>query len=197
MGGDGRPGYQNKKERLDRGPKDNNARNSFEKHALTHAYMICREKAHVPEAIIADMKRYVELYKHLEWFGYGTLNCRLMNDTPVSSPPRFGRVSEAELARFSDAVIQKARFDVSSIDAERPKLTARALDGTILEITHRPHKEHYKDQHRINGKPVPYDKFPHFGNAWVNQALGGDQLVIRHKGATLSYDFRNWTRTGS
>lgn len=106
-----------------------------------------------------------------------------------------GGGSETELARFSDTVIQKSRFDVSSIDAERPKLTARALDGTILEITHRPHKEPYKDQHRINGKAVPYDKFPHFGNPWLNQPLGDDKLVIRHKGAELSYDFLAWSRS--
>ena len=108
-----------------------------------------------------------------------------------------GGGADAELARFSDEVIQKVRFDASSIDAPRPKLTVRTLDGTILEINHRPHKEPYKDQHRINGRTVPYDKFPHFGNPWVNQALGGDKLVIRHGGSVLSYDFGSWSRTGS
>jgi hypothetical protein len=72
--------YQKSKARLDKRATDNNARNPFEKHALIHAYVICRDKQAIPEAIIADMKRHVELYKHKEWFGYGALNYRLMND---------------------------------------------------------------------------------------------------------------------
>lgn len=72
--------YLSSKTRLDANPKDNNARNPFEKHALIHAYLICRDKATIPQAIIGVMKQYVALYKHREWFGYGALNYRVMND---------------------------------------------------------------------------------------------------------------------
>ena len=72
--------YQNSKGRLDANPKDNNARNPFEKHALIHAYLLCKDKTEIPPAIIEEMKKYVALYKHLKWFGYGALNYRLMND---------------------------------------------------------------------------------------------------------------------
>jgi hypothetical protein len=105
-----------------------------------------------------------------------------------------GGGTDAELARFSDAVIRKARFDTTALDAPRPKITARALDGSILEITHRPHKEPYKDQHRINGRPVDYTAFPLFGNPWVNQVLGGERLAIRHGVTTLIYDFGQWAK---
>lgn len=72
--------YQSSKSRLEKNPKDNNARNPFEKHALIHAYVICRDKAAIPPGIIEAMRNYVALYKHREWFGYGALNYKLMND---------------------------------------------------------------------------------------------------------------------
>ena len=107
-----------------------------------------------------------------------------------------GGGTDAELARFAEAVILKARFDTSAIDAPRPKLIARTLDGSILEIVHRPHKEPYTAQHLINGKPADYQKFPLFGNPWVTQALGADRLEIRHGDSRLVYDFTTWNRTG-
>lgn len=133
-------------------------------------------------------------------------NCDVLRSEPrnngwilqtAPSAEYAGGGTDAELMHFADSVILKVRFDTTAIDAPRPKITARALDGTILEITHRPHKESYKDQHRINGKAVDYQKFPLFGNPWVSQVLGGDRLEIRHGGNRLVYDFTSWTRTGS
>jgi hypothetical protein len=72
--------YQASKKRLEVNPKDNNARNPFEKHALIHSYMICRDKISLPQPTIDLMKSYVSLYKHKNWFGYGALNYKLMND---------------------------------------------------------------------------------------------------------------------
>ncbi len=72
--------YADSKARLEKDPKDNNARNPFEKHALIHAYMVCRDRAEIPASIVDEMKRYVGLYKHRAWFGYGALNYRVMND---------------------------------------------------------------------------------------------------------------------
>jgi hypothetical protein len=54
--------------------------NPFEKIALIHGWMICRDKATFPPDLIDAMKKYVELYKHKRWIGYGALNYRLMND---------------------------------------------------------------------------------------------------------------------
>jgi len=72
--------YKSSKTRLEANPKDDNARNPFEKHALIHSYLICRDKAAIPPALVEEMKRYCALYKHRAWFGYGALNYRLMND---------------------------------------------------------------------------------------------------------------------
>ena len=45
--------YQKSKARLDKWASDNNARNPFEKHALIHAYVICRDRQAIPSARIA------------------------------------------------------------------------------------------------------------------------------------------------
>jgi len=72
--------YNNSRKRLEANPKDNNARNPFEKHALIHAYLVCKDKVSIPTSLVEEMKKYVALYKHREWIGYGALNYRLMND---------------------------------------------------------------------------------------------------------------------
>ena len=56
----------------------------FNKHALVHAWMLCRGSPHLPAAeaarIIAATKEYVCRYGHREWRGYGALNFRLLSD---------------------------------------------------------------------------------------------------------------------
>lgn len=56
----------------------------FNKHALVHAWMLCRTSPHLPaEAaarIAAATKDYVCRYGHRQWKGYGALNYRLMSD---------------------------------------------------------------------------------------------------------------------
>lgn len=56
----------------------------FNKHALVHAWMLCRASPHVPPdtaaKIAAATKEYVCRYGHREWRGYGALNFRLMSD---------------------------------------------------------------------------------------------------------------------
>jgi hypothetical protein len=102
---------------------------------------------------------------------------------------------DAELQRFSQAVLEKSRIDASGINRETPQFSYRSLAGNTLDITFRPHKVNYSGQHKIDGKPVDYMKYPLFGNPWVQQTLGGDKLVIRHAGDSLSYDFAKWART--
>ncbi len=63
-----------------RNPKDGHAFNPFEKHALIHCYMLCRDKVAVPQSIADAMKSYVGLYHHRVWSGYGADNYRLMGD---------------------------------------------------------------------------------------------------------------------
>jgi hypothetical protein len=56
----------------------------FNKHALMHAWMLCRESPHLAAdmkpRIAAATRDYVCRYGHREWRGYGALNFRLMSD---------------------------------------------------------------------------------------------------------------------
>ncbi len=50
----------------------------FDKHALVHTWLICRDD--MPAALTAKIKAYVALWRHREWKGYGAMNYRLMMD---------------------------------------------------------------------------------------------------------------------
>ncbi len=114
--------YQKSKARLDKDPKDSNARNPFEKHALIHAYVLCRDKVEIPNETVAEMKKYVALYKHRQWFGYGALNYRLMNDG----------------AGFIAAELWPDLRDADGLNADGIKAaTKERLLGYFEEIVHR------------------------------------------------------------
>ena len=66
--------------KLKANPNDGHARDPFEKHAFVHAYALCKDKVAFSEETLLNMKKYVCLYKHKKWLGYGALNYRLMND---------------------------------------------------------------------------------------------------------------------
>jgi hypothetical protein len=119
----------------------------------------------------------------------------ILETSPVASFAGGG--VDAELERFSQAVLEKTRLDASGIESDIPHFTYRSLAGNTLDITFRPHETEYSGQHKIDGKPVDYMSYPHFGNPWVQQVLGGDKLEIRHGGKSLSYDFAKWMRTES
>lgn len=102
---------------------------------------------------------------------------------------------DAELGRFAEAVLTKTKLDTAGMSGVNPRFTYRSLDGHLLDLTYRAHKESYSTQHKIDGKPVDYTSYPLFGNQWVNQPLNGETLKLQYKGKTLTYDFKNWTRT--
>lgn len=104
---------------------------------------------------------------------------------------------DAELDRFSRAILDKTRLDRSQIDSDTPRLTYQSLDGSRMEIIHRPHRQPYQDHHRIQGKTVDYPSYPHFGNPWVHQPFGSELLSITHGKKSLKYDFKRWSRTES
>ncbi len=102
---------------------------------------------------------------------------------------------DAELDRFAAAVAAKTRIDASSLTDPAPRLRYTALSGHTLDLTYRPHGKPYADQNKIDGQPVDYRAFPLLGNPWVEQAVGGDALTVRHGGQSLVYDFKAWTRS--
>ena len=92
-------------------------------------------------------------------------------------------------------MLTKTKLDTAGMSGANPRFTYRSLDGHLLDLTYRAHKEAYSTQHKIDGKPVDYTSYPLFGNQWVNQPLNGETLKLQYKGKTLTYDFKNWTRT--
>jgi len=104
---------------------------------------------------------------------------------------------DAELTKFANAVLTGTKLDTSKFNAATPRFSYRSLTGHILDITYRAHKEAYNSQHLIDGQPVDYKAFPLFGNPWVTQPFGGDKLTVAHGRKTLTYDFKNWTRSES
>lgn len=104
---------------------------------------------------------------------------------------------DAELKRFSQAVLEKSKLDASGIHSSPPRFTYRSITGHTLDITYRPHKLEESGQHKIDGKSVNYSTYPLFGNPWVQQPLGADTLQIHHGGKTLVYDFVKWTKSES
>ena len=104
---------------------------------------------------------------------------------------------DAELDRFTTAVLKKTKLNASGISLDNPRFTYDSLAGHTLDITYRPHKTAYSGQHKIDGKSVDYMSYPHFGNPWVQQSLGGDKLKIRYGGKNLVYDYVQWSKTDS
>lgn len=65
-------------DRLKKDPKDMNALDPFDQHALVNGYAICPEK--IPAATAAKIKTFMALWRYKNWQGFGSLNYRLMRD---------------------------------------------------------------------------------------------------------------------
>lgn len=114
--------YQSSKTHLLANPNDGHARNPFEKHALIHTYLVCKEKTAIPQSLVDLMKGYVALYKHKDWIGYGALNYRLMNDG----------------SGFLAAELWPDLVDADGLNAEQIKAATKArLLGYFEQIVHR------------------------------------------------------------
>lgn len=106
--------------RLKADPKDGNALDPFDKHALINGWLIAPDRFPAP-ALVA-MKRFVALHAHKEWRGYGAMNYRVMKDGS-------GYIA-AE--RWPDLV------DADGLDAAAIKAaTGRRMFSYFDEITHR------------------------------------------------------------
>jgi len=110
--------------------------------------------------------------------------------------PFAGGGTDAELARFADAVLAKTKIDSTGVDQEVPTLKYTDLNGHTLDFTYVPHAVPYTDQSKVDGKPIDYRSWPMFDNQWVHQEAGSPILTIKHGGKTLSYDFSKWEKTG-
>ncbi len=111
--------------------------------------------------------------------------------------PFAGGGADAELDRFANEVLTKTKIDASGVDQDVPVLKYTGLNGRTLDFTYVPHGVPYKDQSKVNGKPIDYYAYPLFSNQWVRQDAGSPVLLIKHGGKTLTYDFSKWSKTES
>ncbi len=65
-------------DRLKKDPKDMNALDPFDQHALVNGFAICPEK--IPAETAAKIRSFMALWRYKDWQGFGSLNYRLMRD---------------------------------------------------------------------------------------------------------------------
>jgi hypothetical protein len=63
---------------LSKNQQDTHALDPFDKHALVHTWILCRDQ--IPAATTEKIRGYVALWHHRVWKGYGAMNYRLMED---------------------------------------------------------------------------------------------------------------------
>jgi hypothetical protein len=97
------------------------------------------------------------------------------------------------LSKFAEEILKHTKIYNETWDNEAPSFSYKNLDGDRMDIRYRPHGQAYQDQHKINGNPVLYNKFPLLGNSWVWQELGGNILKIKTQEQSLTYDFSKWS----
>jgi len=103
--------------------------------------------------------------------------------------PFAGGGVDAELERFMQAVITKVKVDASQMNATKPLLRVTTLKGDQMECVYLSHKEPYKGENKINGKPIDYAAWPMLHNPWVHQEVGQGILTLTHDGKRVTYDF--------
>jgi len=108
--------------------------------------------------------------------------------------PFAGGGVDAELNRFADAVLAKAKVDATGLNSTNLRLRYTSLTGHTLDLTWLPHKARYAGQSKVDGVAVDYSAWPELKNPWVFQQTNNPNLTITIGGQRLEYDFANWTR---
>ena len=109
--------------------------------------------------------------------------------------PFAGGGVDAELNRFADAVLAKAKVDATGLISTNPRLRYTSLTGHTLDLAWLPHKARYAGQSKVDGVAVDYPAWPELKNPWVFQQTNSPILTVTIGGEKLEYDFANWTRT--
>lgn len=87
-------------------------------------------------------------------------NAWVLETSPVK--PFAGGGAEAEIGRFSAAVIQRTRFE-PDLTADPPKLAFTNMQRRKLEIEWHPPSKTTRGVCKIDGKPVAFDNYPNLG----------------------------------
>jgi hypothetical protein len=99
---------------------------------------------------------------------------------------------DAELNRFADAVLHKAKIETAALTDGAPHIVYRSLTNHMLDLTWITHKTPDAEQ-QIDGKPVDYASWKLFDSPWVQQELNSPLLRLRLGSRELTYDFARWT----
>lgn len=93
---------------------------------------------------------------------------------------------QAELRRFSEAVLNQTQVDASALDSAMPAVTYMALTGDIVHIT-------YDGERSVNGEEIRYDQWPLLGNPFMHSAIDSGVMALSHQGQTAVWDYTEWT----
>jgi hypothetical protein len=115
----------------------------------------------------------------------------ILETSPLA--PFAGGGTDAELAKFGDALLSKTKFTAST-DASPPKLTFTNLRSHTLSLRWKPAEPMVKDECLVDGKPVRYDLFPLLKTTGAHHPNGG-MLSLESGGRMRRYDFKKWTIT--
>jgi hypothetical protein len=110
--------------------------------------------------------------------------------------PFAGGGTDAELTRFADAVCAANRltFDLSGAT---PTAAYRTLSGRTLSMAYAHPWAGVTDNHRVDGRPIEYGRFPLMGSPWVSQEVDSPRLTVKVDGRELEYDFDRWISSGA
>jgi hypothetical protein len=112
----------------------------------------------------------------------------ILETSPVA--PFAGGGEEAELQRFSDAVLTRTEIG-GDVRKERPQLVFKNLKGHQLDLTWKPLIDRLQGECKLNGKAVDYGKFPLLKAPGVSQESGGP-MKIQAGSRSRVWDFKNW-----
>lgn len=107
--------------------------------------------------------------------------------------PYAGGGVDGELGKFMAAVIGRTKLEVSGMDGDVPVMRYKTLAGRVMDFRWQPHQEAYKDQLKVDGKPVVFSNAVLQVNPMVYQKTGGP-LKLSFGGKSLTYDFDRWVR---
>jgi hypothetical protein len=132
------------------------------------------------------------------WSGNDMLWCEARTNAWILEtselPPFAGGGPDAELARFTAAILGRTKIDAAGLDQKPPRIRYTTLGGSHLDLAWLPHGKPYSGHAKIDGQPVDYASWPLQANPWVRQQPGDPALHLRHGADRLSYDFAAWTR---
>lgn len=113
----------------------------------------------------------------------------ILETSPVA--PFAGGGSDAELAKFGDALLAKTKL-ADTTTTTPPSLAFTNLAGHTLNLHWKPLLPPLKDECQVDGQPVRYDLFPLLRTKGAEYSADGT-LTLMAGARKRVYDFKAWT----